>query len=57
MAALQDNYRCARLTLPGFDLSQPSRVTSLAPMSELLCQVLDRVSQWLLATFQTERPA
>jgi len=44
VAALQDKYRCVRLTLPGFDLTQPARATSLARMSALLGQVLDRVS-------------
>lgn len=44
VADLQDSYRCVRLTLPGFDLAQPARATSLARMSELLCLVLDRVS-------------
>jgi pimeloyl-ACP methyl ester carboxylesterase len=44
VAALQDRFRCVRLTLPGFDLAQPARATPLARMSELLCQVLDRVS-------------
>ena len=44
VAALQDQCRCVRLTLPGFDLAQPARATSLAHMSALLCQVLDRVS-------------
>lgn len=44
VAALQDQFRCVRLTLPGFDLAQPARATSLARMSELLCQVLDQLS-------------
>ena len=43
VAALQDQFRCVRLTLPGFDLAQPARATSLARMSALLCQVLDQV--------------
>ena len=44
VAALEDQCRCVRLTLPGFDLTQAARPTSLAHMSALLCQVLDRVS-------------
>jgi len=44
VAALQDKRRCVRLTLPGFDLAQAARPTSLTHMSELLCRVLDRVS-------------
>ncbi|MEY4266036.1 MAG: hypothetical protein RIS90_571 [Pseudomonadota bacterium] len=44
VAALQDQFRCVRLTLPGFDLAQPARATSMARMGGLLCQVLDRVS-------------
>jgi len=50
VAALQDQFRCVRLTLPGFDLVQPARVTSMARMGELLCQVLDRVSPGQTAT-------
>ena len=44
VTALRDQYRCVRLTLPGFDLTQPARATSLARMSALLGQLLDRVS-------------
>ena len=44
VAALKDRYRCVRLTLPGFDLAQPARATSMARMSALLCQVVERTS-------------
>lgn len=42
--ALRDAYRCVRLTLPGFDLGQPRRPTSLAAMTEIFRLVIERES-------------
>lgn len=42
--ALKDRYCCVRFTLPGFDLAQPPRMTSLDDMCEWLHEVVDEVS-------------
>ena len=44
VAALQDGYRCVRLTLPGYDLSKPPRPVSVNEMCELVGQVVNAVS-------------
>lgn len=44
VAALQEGYRCVRLCLPGFDLSQPPRPVSVDEMCRLLAAVVDEVS-------------
>ena len=42
--ALQDGYRCVRVCLPGYDLTQPPRPTSVAGITAFLRQVVDAVS-------------
>ena len=42
--ALKADYRCVRLTLPGFDIDLPDQATSLNDMCDLLLAVIDRVS-------------
>ncbi|MDO9164549.1 MAG: alpha/beta hydrolase [Rhodoferax sp.] len=42
--ALQSQYRCVRFTLPGFDLAQPARATSLAQMTALFSQIVEAIS-------------
>jgi pimeloyl-ACP methyl ester carboxylesterase len=42
--ALQGQYRCVRFTLPGFDVTQPARATSLAQMTALFCNIVDAAS-------------
>lgn len=44
VAALRDQHRCVRLTLPGFDLTQAARPTSLDAMCALLQRVVQEVS-------------
>ena len=44
VAHLKTSYRCVRLTLPGFDVSLPERLTSLDAMCEHLRSVVDAVS-------------
>lgn len=43
VAALCPRYRCIRFTLPGFDLAQPARPTSVARMVQCIDAVLDAV--------------
>ena len=42
--ALAPAFRCVRFTLPGFDVTQPARPTSLADMTAWLLRVVDTVS-------------
>jgi len=42
--ALKRQYRCVRFTLPGFDLAQPARATSLTQMTALFSAIVDTVS-------------
>jgi pimeloyl-ACP methyl ester carboxylesterase len=42
--ALHAQHRCVRFTLPGFDLAQGARATSLVQMTQLLAQIVDAVS-------------
>ncbi len=42
--ALEPYVRCARFTLPGYDLAKPPRATSLAQMTALIAEVVDAVS-------------
>ncbi|MDO9197732.1 alpha/beta fold hydrolase [Rhodoferax sp.] len=44
VAALQSQYRCVRFTLPGFDVAQPARATSLAQMTALFSQIVEAIS-------------
>lgn len=44
VAALKDHWRCARCTLPGFDLAQAPRPMSLDAMVQWLGRVADAVS-------------
>lgn len=44
VAALRGAYRCARFTLPGFDVAGPSRETTLAGMAALVRRIADAVS-------------
>ena len=44
VAALQDRYTCARLTLPGFEADSPVPLLSLDAMTDFLCRVVQRVS-------------
>lgn len=44
VAHLQGRYRCARFTLPGFDLSKPPRAMSQAQIVALIAAVVDCVS-------------
>jgi pimeloyl-ACP methyl ester carboxylesterase len=41
VAALGEHHRCIRFTLPGFELTLPSRATSVARMVQLIDAVLD----------------
>jgi pimeloyl-ACP methyl ester carboxylesterase len=42
--ALKPQFRCVRLTLPGFDVALPARATSLNEMSDILHAVVETVS-------------
>lgn len=42
--ALAGRFRCARFTLPGFDLALPSRPTSMQQMTALIAAIVDAVS-------------
>jgi cis-3-alkyl-4-acyloxetan-2-one decarboxylase len=42
--ALKTQHRCVRFTLPGFNVAQPARATSLSQMCDLLTQIIDTVS-------------
>jgi pimeloyl-ACP methyl ester carboxylesterase len=44
VAALQDGYRCVRVRLPGYDLSQAPRPMSVVDFTRRLRQVVDTVS-------------
>lgn len=44
VAALKDQYRCVRFTLPGFDLDAKPRPTALADMAVLLSHIVAAVS-------------
>jgi len=44
VTALQDSYRCVRFTLPGFDIDQPPRGTTLQQMTALILAVVNTVS-------------
>jgi cis-3-alkyl-4-acyloxetan-2-one decarboxylase len=44
VAHLKGRHRCVRFTLPGFDVAQPPRPTSMAQMTALFKAVVDRVS-------------
>jgi pimeloyl-ACP methyl ester carboxylesterase len=44
VAALQDRWRCARCTLPGFDIALPPRPVPLDAMTDWLRKVADAVS-------------
>jgi pimeloyl-ACP methyl ester carboxylesterase len=44
VASLRDGYRCVRVPLPGFDLSQPPRPMSVDGICNLLTEVVDAVS-------------
>jgi pimeloyl-ACP methyl ester carboxylesterase len=44
VSAMNGNYRCVRLSLPGYDLNQPPRAVSLQSMTDLLAAVVDAVS-------------
>ncbi|MGE0098294.1 MAG: alpha/beta fold hydrolase [Hydrogenophaga sp.] len=44
VAALQDGYRCVRVFLPGYDLSQPPQPVSVVDFTRFLRQVVDAVS-------------
>lgn len=48
--ALKHKYRCARFTLPGYDLAQPAGATSLDQMTALLGAIADAVSPTLPVT-------
>jgi pimeloyl-ACP methyl ester carboxylesterase len=39
--ALKQFFRCARFTLPGFDIEKPARATSLAEMTALIAEIVD----------------
>lgn len=43
-AALSSQYRCARFTLPGFDIHKPPQASSLAELTETIRQIADAVS-------------
>jgi cis-3-alkyl-4-acyloxetan-2-one decarboxylase len=42
--ALKGDYRCARFTLPGFDIREPAQAPSLDAIVELLTQIANTVS-------------
>lgn len=42
--ALKGHYRCLRFTLPGFDLTQADRATSLTQMTALFSKIVDAAS-------------
>jgi len=42
--ALKPKHRCVRFTLPGFDVAQPARATSLADMAALFSAIVEAVS-------------
>ncbi|MBV8658750.1 MAG: alpha/beta hydrolase [Burkholderiales bacterium] len=41
---LQQDYRCVRFTLPGFDTARPARAMSLAATTALIRRIIDTVS-------------
>jgi pimeloyl-ACP methyl ester carboxylesterase len=45
VAALQDRFRCVRFTLPGYDLAQPPRPTSVAAMTALIDRIVDHAGR------------
>jgi pimeloyl-ACP methyl ester carboxylesterase len=42
--ALQNQFRCVRFSLPGFDLGQPERTASLADLTRTIGNIVDAVS-------------
>ena len=44
VAHLKDRYRCARFTLPGFDIAKPSRPMSMDQMMALFKAILEAVA-------------
>jgi pimeloyl-ACP methyl ester carboxylesterase len=44
VAALKEQHRCVRFTLPGFDMGKPARPISLADMTALITRVVNTVS-------------
>ncbi|KQS00564.1 hypothetical protein ASG12_06700 [Williamsia sp. Leaf354] len=44
VAALRDSYRCARFTLPGFELGAPRRSHSVDEIAETMSGIVDAVS-------------
>lgn len=44
VAHLKAQYRCVRFTLPGYEVAQPARPTSLAQMVDLFKAIVDAVS-------------
>jgi len=42
--ALKPHFRCVRFTLPGYDLAEPARATSLVQMTALIADIVDAVS-------------
>jgi pimeloyl-ACP methyl ester carboxylesterase len=42
--AFKGRYRCARFTLPGFDMTKPHRPTSLDQMTTLIGRIVDALS-------------
>lgn len=45
VAALKDRFRCVRFTLPGFDITQPARPTSVAQMVALFDRIVDHAGR------------
>jgi len=41
---LKDAYRCVRFTLPGFDVTQAPRPTSVVQMTAIFSQIIETVS-------------
>jgi len=39
--AIKPFFRCARFTLPGYDIEKPARATSLAQMTALIAEIVD----------------
>src|SRR6185295_1202763 len=44
VAFLKSRYRCARFTLPGFDIARPRRAYSLEEVCDFIRRVVERVS-------------
>ena len=44
VSALQEQYRCVRFTLPGFDISKPRRAYSLDETVRALLHIVEQVS-------------